>query len=301
MDPLLVATDGGRSADCALELAAAYSAVHGVPVEVVSFVEPLRDLPMALPHRAELEQAHAEGIAANVREHVRDSVGAVDWPIHVKLGRPAAAICTTARARNARMIFLGVDPRQNQANEIAVELLHLAEKPVLVTKGGGIPREVVIGVDFSTSSVSAAEEAARLVGPGGLIHLVHVKPLLDFPAASVWGWGSCYECAVDGALDKLADRLVELGAGEVKRLTRSGDPAEELMNAVEELGAGLLAIGSDGYICNGRVVVGRVARKILAEATSAVLAMPVVTSLEGPFPGLDSEPRLVGVARGRDG
>ncbi len=292
MDPLLVATDGGRSADGALELAAAYSAAHGVPVEVVSFVESLRDLPMQLPHRAELEQAHAHGIADSVREHVRNSVGPVDWPIHVKLGRPAPAICTTARARNARMILLGVDSKQGQGNEIAVELLHLAEKPVLVTQGGGIPRDAVIGVDFSASSVAAAEEAARLVGPGGRIHLVHVKPLLDFPAASVWGWGPCYECAVDGALDTLARRLTELGAGEVKRHNRCGDPAEELMTAVEELGSGLLAIGSDGYICNGRVVVGRVARKILAEASCAVLAMPVVTSLEGPFPGLDSAPHL---------
>jgi nucleotide-binding universal stress UspA family protein len=221
-------------------------------------------------------------------------VGPVDWPVHVKLGRPAPAICTTARARKARMILLGVDSRQGQANEIAVELLHLAEKPVLVTQGGGIPRDAVIGVDFSPSSVSAAEEAVRLVGPGGRIHLVHVKPLLDFPAASVWGWGPCYECAVDGALDTLARRLVELGAGEVLRQSRCGDPAEELMAAVEELGTGLLAIGSDGYICNGRVVVGRVARRILAEAPSAVLAMPVVKSLEGPFPGLDSELHLAG-------
>jgi nucleotide-binding universal stress UspA family protein len=277
MEPLLVATDGGRSAASALEWAAAYSATRGVPVEVVSVVEPLSDLPMPLPHRDELEEAHARGVAERVRQHVRDSVGVVSWPVHVRLGRPAPAICTTARAVSARMVVLGVDPKHPDGNATAVELLHLAEKPVLVARGGSLPRTAVVGVDFRPSSLRAAHEVVQLMGGTGTIHLVHIQPSLDFPAAAVWGWEPCYKTAVDSAFERVADELRGSGAGEVVHHRRQGPPAEELMAATHELDADLVAIGSDGYICNGRVVVGRVARRVLAESPAAVLATPVVT------------------------
>lgn len=294
-DPVLVATDGGRSAANALEFAASYATREEVPVEVVSVVEPLSDLPMPLPHREELEHAHARGVADRVSQHVRDSVGAVSWAIHVRLGRPAPAICTTARERNARLVVLGMDPKKTDGNATAVELLHLAEKPVLVAHSGTLPRQAVVGVDFRTSSLRAAEEALGLVRSGGTLHLVHVQPSLDFPAASVWGWGSCYDCAVDDAFDELTEMLLDRGAGHVHRHRRSGDPAEELMAAADELEADLLAIGSDGYICNGRVVVGRVARRVLARSTVPVIATPVITSMEGPF--ADLEPHSAGAVQ----
>lgn len=267
----------------ALGFAAAFGAAQGIPVEVVSVVEPLSDLPMPLPHREELESANARAVAARVRQLIRDTVGSVDWPVHVRLGRPAPAICTTARSRGARMVVLGVDASRGEGNSVAVELLHLAEKTVLVAHGPGMPRVAVVGVDFRSSSLRAAEEAVRLVGSDGVIHLVHVRPPLDFPAASVWDWGRCYECAVAGAFDSLADALARVGAGEIRHQCRSGDPADELMTVATEVKADLLAIGSDGYICNGRVIVGRVARNVLANAPISVLATPVATTLDGTF------------------
>ena len=267
-----------------IALAAEYAGQRGLDVEVVSVVEPLSDLPMPLPHREELEQAHARGTAEKVREHVRDTVGSVPWPIHVRLGRPAPAICTTARERHARMVVLGMDSGAGpEGNPTAVELLHLAEKPVLVARDGKLPRSAVVGVNFHASSIRAAEEAVRLLGDGATIHLVHVRPSLDFPAASVWGWEPCYECAVETAFDRLVDQLDDMATVEVERYRRDGDPVEQLMEAAAELGADLLGIGSDGYICNNRVVVGRVARKLLADAPVPVLATPVVSSTEGPF------------------
>jgi nucleotide-binding universal stress UspA family protein len=62
---------------------------------------------------------------------------------------------------------------------------------------------------------------------------------------------------------------------------RAGDPATELMVMVEELDADLLAIGSDGYVCNGRAVVGRVARRLVVDPPIALLAMPVCSAGDG--------------------
>lgn len=278
--PVLVATDGGSEAVHALQFAAAYAASENVPVEVVSVVAPLSDLPMPLPHRDELEHAHAQGVADTVRQHLRDIVGPVTWPIHVSLGRPAPSICTTARQRAARMVILGVASPGPEGNDTALELLHLAEKPVLVARSGRLPENAVVGIDFRSSSIRTAELALRLVRPGGRLHLVHVKPSLDFPAASVWDWGPCYECAVEGGFDELAARLAE-GGKEVTWETRAGVPAEVLTAVAEDRDADLLAIGSDGYICNDRVVVGRVAREILTRSPLPVLATPVTTHMEG--------------------
>ena len=284
-DPVLVATDGGAEAAHALQFAAAYAAAEDLPVEVVSVVAPLSDLPMPLPHRSELEHAHAQGVADAVRERLRDIVGPVAWPVHVCLGRPAPAICTTAQRRSARMVILGVAPIPSEGNATAVELLHLADTPVLVAHVGRLPRKVVVGIDFRPSSLQAANLALDLLQPGGSLHLLHVKPSLDFPAASVWDWDPCYECAVENGFKDLVARLEERGV-EVTSEIQGGDPAEVLMAAAEARGAELLAIGTDGYICNGRVIVGRVARAVLGRSPVPVLATPVTTRLDGDRAGL---------------
>jgi nucleotide-binding universal stress UspA family protein len=277
-DPVLVATDGGRTAANALRFAAAYAGREGVPIEIVSVVEPLTDVPMPLPHRGELEQANARGVADRVREHLRDVVGPVSWPIHVRIGRPAPAICQVARERNARVIVLGVEPKKADGNATAVELIQLAEKPVLTAPGTGLPHTAIVGVDFRRSSSTAAREALRLVGPDGTLHLVHVRPSLDFPAASVWDWEQCYGFAVASGFQRIVNALG--GEARIERHTVDGDPVSALLEKADELDADLLAIGSDGYTCRGRVVIGRVAQRLVRESTVAVLATPVPPGLE---------------------
>lgn len=290
-DPVLVATDGGAAAAHALKFAAAYAATDDIPVEVVSVVAPLSDLPMPLPHRQELEHAHAQGVADAVRRHVRDIVGPVSWPVHVSLGRPAPSICNTARSRAARLVILGLDSDTGEGNSTAIELLHLADRPVLVARDGRLPETAVVGIDFRPSSFRAASLALEMLGPDGVLHLVHVKPSLDFPAASVWDWGPCYESAVEKGFHEIIARLDERGVNASSEI-RAGDPAQELMTAAEERKADLLCIGSDGYVCNGRVVVGRVARAVLDRSTVPVLATPVTTPMEGDLKTVAASERV---------
>jgi len=280
-DLLLVATDGGRTATSALGFAASYAEAEGAAVEIIAVVEPLSELPMPLPHREELEHAHARGVAERVREHLRQAVGPVDWPIHVRLGRAAPAICQAASARRASMIVLGIDGRKGDGDSTAVELVHLSEIPVFVARDSKVLRTAVVGIDFRPSSVRAAKQALQLVGSQGVLHLVHVEPSLDFPAASVWDWSGCYEFAVAQGFDRLGGDLRSLGATDVRTMTRVGDPVIELLQSAEELDADLLAIGSDGYMCNGRAVVGRVARRIMMDPPLSVLATPVLATYEG--------------------
>jgi nucleotide-binding universal stress UspA family protein len=280
-DLVLVATDGGRAAANALRFAVAYAQAEGARIEIISVVEPLSELPMPLPHRDELEHAHARGVADKVRDQLREVVGAVDWPVHVRLGRPAPAICQAATARRARMVIMGLDVRRLESSGIAVELLHLTDVPVFVARDAQIPRTAVVGIDFRPSSLRAAEEALRMIGPEGTLHLAHVQPSLDFPAASVWDWSHCYDGAVSGGFETLVAGLAEKGARNIRTHRSAGDPATELLHLADTIGADLMAVGSDGYICNGRVVVGRVARRLILDPPLSFLATPVATVADG--------------------
>lgn len=278
-DLVLVATDGGRAAASALRFAAAYAEAEGVAIEIIAVVESLSELPMPLPHRDELEQAHARGVAERVRDQLRHVIGPTDWPVHMRLGRPAPAIFQAALSCRASLVILGLESRKPEGNSTAAELLHLADIPVLVTQDGRAPRTAVVGVDFRPSSLRAARAALRLIGTTGTLHLVHIRPSLDFPAAAVWDWGDCYEAAVAVGFERLGAALREASRSvEIQTHTRAGDPATELLEVAEELGAELLAIGSDGYVCNGRVVVGRVARRLIVDPPLSLLAMPVHTA-----------------------
>lgn len=279
-DLVLVATDGGRMATSALKFAATYAAAEGAAVEIITVVEPLRDLPGTLPHRDELEHARARGVAQVVRERLRQLIGPAGWPVHVRLGRPAPAICQAAEARRASMVVLGMDGRAGDGNSTAVEVVHLSRIPVYVARDAWAPRTAVVGIDFGPSSVRVARHALRLVGPEGLLQLVHVEPSLDFPAASVWGWGGCHAAAVSQGFTKLIADLEALGAKDVRTLSRVGDPAIELLRAAEASNTDLLAIGSDGYIHGGRAIVGRVARRVLADPPLSLLVIPGLTTSE---------------------
>lgn len=271
---VLVGTDGSRASAPALRVAAAYAEREGAPVELVSVVRPLADVEIALPHREELEQAHARGIGDRVRAQVRDLVGATDWPLHVRVGRPAAAICEVAREREASLIVLGGARADPDGGTTALEVMQLADRPVLSSRAGSIPRNAVVGIDFRSGSLRAALEALRLVGPEGTLHLVHVQPRLDFPAALVWAWGETYGSEVAQGFERLTTALAEAGARDVATRTVEGDPAAALATESAALGADLLAVGSDGYTFRGRVVIGRVAQRLVREAPLAVLAIP---------------------------
>lgn len=130
------------------------------------------------------------------------------------------------------------------------------------------------------SSVRVARHTLRLVGPEGLLQLVHVEPSLDFPAGSVWGWGGCHAAAVSQGFTTLIAELEALGAKDVRTLSRVGDPVIELLRAAEASNADLPAIGSAGSIHDGRAVVGRAARRVMADPPLSLLVIPGLTTSE---------------------
>ena len=272
--PLLVATDGGRSAGHAMHFAAGLAERTGAAVEVVAVMESLAAGPVDLPHREELEKAYARGVAERVTAQLNEELGDVSWPTHLRVGRPAAVIAEVARERDASFILLAMDGERSECHPTGTELIQLCDRPILHVKGPELPKTAVVGIDFRESSLEAAHAAAGLVGPEGTVHLVHVQPRLDFPAAMVWDWSECYGTEVADGFRRLREALAATGFGRVEEHVGDGDPATELIRYARAVDADLLAIGGDGYLFRGRILMGRVAQQLVREATVTVLTTP---------------------------
>ncbi len=287
---LLVATDGRENAGPAFDVAATLAERDGLDVDVLTVVEPLAadaGLLVEFPHRNEIERARAEEMLARVVDRLDDKVGAAaNWQIELEVGHPAATITRVARDFEASLIVLDVDHHDIAGNRIALEVIQLAKTPVLATRKckDGCLKDAVVGLDFSDSSREAARLALALVDGGGRVHLAHVRPKLDFPAAILWDWDDSYRREVERQFDALeADLMVPDGL-ELERVSTAGEPATELMELAEQENADVIVIGGSGYTVRDRLMVGSVARRLIADADCSILATPPVPSKRSGVP-----------------
>jgi nucleotide-binding universal stress UspA family protein len=194
----------------------------------------------------------------------------------------------TANYLGADMIVVGARGRSAMARfflgSVAEGLARHATIPVLLARAGGLPlREVIFGIDGSPDSHNAAHWAVSSfpIPDNCLLRLVRaVTPpvWLAYPDAMFAG-------AYDRTLDELAlsERQTAKKALEALRTelkasertisieTRGGNPATELLSAVERTKAGLLVVGSRGLTGVSRFLLGSVSSNVIHHAHCSVL------------------------------
>jgi nucleotide-binding universal stress UspA family protein len=140
-----------------------------------------------------------------------------------------------------------------------------------------LPGTAVVGVDFTPGSRQAAAAAARLVGPGGMLILVHVTPCVARPTTLRGDWlGDDAELRLH-ELHAFAETLPLPHGTRVRCLVRHGRPAAELLAASVEWDADLIALGTS----NGLVPLADVedpVSRIVRGATCSVLVAPPAVS-----------------------
>jgi nucleotide-binding universal stress UspA family protein len=131
---------------------------------------------------------------------------------------------------------------------------------------------ILVPFDGSAQSRSALPYAAAIAGQDGTITMLTVVP----PGASAE--------AMPGAKSRLETASVELRAAgyHVESRVLSGDPAEHIIEAAANGGAGLIVIGSHGRGAVGRLIHGSVADQVAREATVPV--MVIRSEIAGPGP-----------------
>lgn len=196
----------------------------------------------------------------------------------------AIADCAAARAREA--IVLGRRGRGPVSaallGSVSAETVRSAPVPVVVVNADvpdplPHPLRILIAADNSDAAARAAAMAARLAGLGaeGELHAVHVQPTLAV-ASALFGprerllehWSGAGQ---EEALAKVRAALDRAGRPLIIHAVQDPDPGAAILREAERLGCGLIAMGTRGRGAVAGLLLGSVARQVLAQARVPVL------------------------------
>ena len=287
--PVLVAVDGSPASESAARVALALADGRGARVHLLSVVDtrpapipPPVDLALALA-----DGAYGEALHAEQKRDLRLALSAVlqrsiDWPVEVTLGTPSHAIVHEARRIGAALIVLGL--RRHRAveralnDETTLHVMRTAPCPVLGATPAlpGLPRRILVGVDFSRASLTAARAAKAVLADGGTMVLAYA-PLPEIYVPDD-GERVIHELGVAAAFAWFTGEL-DAGPGvKVEHLVLERDPgrsvADLLLARADGTGVDMIALGS---VRHGRVerwMLGSVTTDVVRDGSHALLAVP---------------------------
>lgn len=137
-------------------------------------------------------------------------------------------------------------------------------------------KKIVVGVDFSAASRSAAEWVARhLAGEAELIlvHSIELPTLPGFLSGLTPQPGELVETARQGAETRLRDLGRDFGVERLQTAVRVGRPSEQINAVAREMGADLIVVGQHG---RGRGLGSMLGTT--AERTIRLSAVPVLVA-----------------------
>ena len=145
----------------------------------------------------------------------------------------------------------------------------------------GFPSTILLATDGSEDAALAARAAADLSRKGSSeLHVVHVWQYIPTPHFQSFVRAQLKREAQE-VLRGQVERLEQAGAAVAEAHLREGRTVDEVLDLVEELGAGLLVLGSRGRGRVVRILLGSVSEGIVHHARRPVL---VVRGGEGAWP-----------------
>lgn len=227
--------------------------------------------------------ALAEGLGATVRAvHVRvdgdrtarsvaESAGV---PFEERTGDVVEVLRATAREPGVTLVVLGSRdrPTTTRAGSVALAVAEHPPVPIaLVGPDDRVPeriRRVLVALEASVARREALEEAVEVVdGPDREVVVLHVDDEANLPAVSDQPQ---HEAAAYAA--EFVARYCPPGLTPVRLELRVGDPVQELLAAVDELGVDLVALGCPRSVAPGRA---EVARALIGRSPVPVLVVPL--------------------------
>jgi nucleotide-binding universal stress UspA family protein len=199
---------------------------------------------------------------------------ALSW--HIAERRPALVVMTTHGRGGLSRFWLG---------SVAEDLLRLTDAPILALKPregevaqGFTPGEVLVPLDGSERTLQVIEDAAWAAGREQVrvtLLRVVVPPLASpYPsvfAADVPADPEEVAAAAEDTLQPLVARLAERGLAVRSRVVLAAEAARAILAAAEEERAGLIAMCAGGFDPLRRLLLGRVADRVVRGAPVPVL------------------------------
>jgi nucleotide-binding universal stress UspA family protein len=271
---ILLATDGSQDAELAATSAVDLAKSTGSELHVVdvfpgpAYVHPYYEthFPEAAEHlRREARKERQEILDERV-ERIREAGGSVAQT-HIREGETAAAIVTLAEEIEAGLIAIGSRGisgiRRMLMGNVSDSVVRHAHCPVMVARGEPVdfPTKILVATDRSREAQLAATTAADLArSTNSELHVVHVG----------------FEQNRDEAqkeLDTEVDMIGETGAQDIQAHLKFGMPDTAIVDLAEELGAGLIVMGSRGLGGMRRALLGSISDSVVRHAHSPVLVV----------------------------
>ena len=203
----------------------------------------------------------------------------------VRFGSPAQEILSAAHEIDATLIVAGAHGSGSMTDlflgNTVDKLIHLANRPLLVVKNPAAApyRRVLVPVDFSTDSTSAAKLAMRMA-PAGAITFLHVfevefEGLMHYASVAGDVIASYRTQARNEARDLLNQFISNLTPeDEGQLLTRAivlGSPAAAIARYAQDMQPDLIVMGKHGRSWMEELLIGSVTRDTLDRTGSDLL------------------------------
>jgi nucleotide-binding universal stress UspA family protein len=289
---ILLATDGSEEATLAADAAASLSASTGSELHVLTVGPeyPYYELPEA-PARFEeiIETQKREAREVLERQVARiEKSGAAVEEAYLRMGeRPDQAIVDLAEKLGAGLVVVGsrgLTPlRRVLMGSVSDSVVRHAHCPVMVVRvdGGGEasypPGRILLALDGSEEGDAAARMAVELADrTDSELHVVHVGEVKPVYHPEQRGYITRYEDIREHAghlLDEQVEKVKAAGGTVAGAHLGMGRPDQEIVVLAEELGVGLIAVGSRGLGGIRRALMGSVSGSVVRHAPCSVLVV----------------------------
>ena len=136
------------------------------------------------------------------------------------------------------------------------------------------PTRILLATDGSRDAELAAGSAVELAtSTGSELHVVHVGEFLPTYLAFTEEEPAELRQRAREVLDAQTGRIEAEGGAVAGDHLRLGRPAEEIINLAEEIGAGVLVVGSRGQGALRRAVLGSVSESVVRYAPCPVFVV----------------------------
>ena|SRR5919112_2159072 len=144
-----------------------------------------------------------------------------------------------------------------------------------------LPTRILLAADSSEEASLASEAAVDIAQmSNSQLYVVHVAAFADYMAVGtplITDVHTRYQEEISGAAQNLLDAQVQqikdAGSEVEQAYVRVGKPDEEIINLAEEIGAGLIVMGSRGLGGPRRALMGSVSDSVVRHAHCPVLVV----------------------------
>ncbi len=292
---ILLATDGSKEAELAGRFAAELADKTGSELHVVHVFGIMPWYPV-YPEGTALDEAKPEVALAeedlrrNSERRAREildeeaekiaSLGGTVAEAHLREGGPAQEIVGLAEEMDAGLVVVGSKGlggiRRALMGNVSDAVVRHAHCPVLVVRGEAaeFPGRIFLATDGSEEARLAAATAADVAEKtGSELHIVHVFESIPTFLAQTEEEPAERLRGARRHLEEEVRALEEAGGTVEEAHLRQGGADKEVVELAEEMGVGLIVVGSRGLGGLRRALVGSVSDSVVRHAHCPVLVV----------------------------